>query len=54
MTRVIKELIDKGYTVTEEILSRLSPYATGHINRFGTYRLRFDQLPLPIVTELEL
>ena len=54
MTRVIKEIVDEGYTVTEEILSRLSPYATGHINRFGTYRLRFDQLPLPIVTELEL
>jgi len=34
MTRVIKELIDEGYTVTEEILSRLSPYATFHINRF--------------------
>jgi TnpA family transposase len=54
MTRVIKKLIDDGYTVTEEILSRLSPYATGHINRFGTYRLQFDRIPPPIVTELEL
>ena len=32
---LIKELIDEGYTVTEEIRSRLSPYATFQINRFG-------------------
>jgi len=54
MTRIIKELIAEGYEVTREILERIAPYQTEHINRFGTYILNFDQIPLPIVSDLEL
>ena len=54
MTRCIRELIAEGVTVNEEILSRLSPYRTEHINRFGSYKLQLDQIPPPIVTDLEL
>jgi len=54
MTRIIKELIAEGYEVTREILERIAPYQTEHINRFGSYTLNFDQIPLPIVSDLKL
>ena len=54
MTRVLQELIDEGYPVTPEIIARLSPYKTEHINRFGHYELRFDQVPPPVTEELRL
>jgi TnpA family transposase len=54
MTRVLQELIDEGYPVTPEIIARLSPYKTEHINRFGHYELRFDQMPQPITEALRL
>jgi len=54
MTKVLKDLIAEGYAVTEEILERLAPYRTEHINRFGTYKLRFDKIPPPIVSDIKL
>ena len=54
MTRVLQNLIDAGYPVTPEIIARLSPYKTEHINRFGHYELRFDHVPPPITEELRL
>jgi TnpA family transposase len=50
MTHVLQALIDEGYPVTPDIIARLSPYKTEHINRFGRYELRFDHLP-PLMTE---
>jgi TnpA family transposase len=54
MTRVLQEVIDEGYVVTPEIIARLSPYKTEHVNRFGNYELRFDQIPPPVTEELRL
>jgi hypothetical protein len=54
MTRVLQELVDEGYPVTPEILAHLSPYKTGHINRFGHYEVRFDQIPPPMIEDLRL
>jgi len=54
MTRVLQELVDAGYIVTPEIIARLSPYKTEHINRFGHYELRFDHVPPPVTEELRL
>ena len=54
MTRVLQALIDEGYSVTPAVIARLSPYKTEHINRFGRYDLRFDQVPPPITEELRL
>ena len=54
MTRVLQELVDAGYVVTPEIITRLSPYKTEHINRFGHYELRFDHVPPPVTEELRL
>jgi len=49
-----KPLIDEGYPVTPEVIARLSPYKTAHINRFGQYELRFDQVPQPLTEDLRL
>ena len=54
MTRVLQDLVDEGYRVTPEIIARLSPYKTEHINRFGHYELRFDHVPPPVTEELRL
>jgi hypothetical protein len=47
-------LIDEGYPVTPDIIARLSPYKTEHINRFGRYELHFDHLPPPMTEDLRL
>jgi hypothetical protein len=45
------ELIQEGYPVDENILARLSPYLTAHVNRFGHYILNFQrQVPPPDYT----
>lgn len=54
MTRVLQELINEGYPVTEEVIAHLSPYRTEHINRFGSYELRLDQIPEPLIEDLQL
>ena len=54
MTGVLRNLVDEGYPITPEILARLSPYKTEHVNRFGQYELRFDQMPQPITEDLIL
>jgi hypothetical protein len=54
ITRVLQELVYARYVVTPEIITRLSPYKTEHINRFGHYELRFDHVPPPVTEELRL
>jgi TnpA family transposase len=54
MTRVLQELVDEGYPITPEIIAHFSPYRTEHLNRFGSYDLRFDHEPQPIMETLRL
>jgi len=54
MTMVLRQLAQEGYTVTPGTLSILSPYPTGHIQRFGTYVLNMDILPGPVEFEIPL
>jgi len=54
MTRIFQELVDEGYTITPEIIANFSPYRTEHLNRFGSYDVRFDQKPPPIIERLRL
>jgi len=54
MTRALQELIDEGHPVIEEIITRLAPYRTDHINCFGSYKLKFNQVPEPIAEDLQL
>ena len=44
-TRVIKDLTAEGHGVGEELLERLDPYRTEHVNRQGQYRLDLSQVP---------
>jgi hypothetical protein len=39
MTNVLRTLQQEGICVTAELVSRLSPYLTEHIKRFGQYFL---------------
>jgi hypothetical protein len=47
-------LSNEGYTITPEIVANFSPYRNEHLNRFGSYNVRFDQEPPPIIEGLRL
>ncbi len=40
--------------INADTLTRLSPYLTGHVNRFGEYRLDLNRQPLPIDYQLPI
>ena len=48
LTRVLGELVEKGHPVTPEMVSRMSPYQTRHIRRFGQYVLDMEHKPDPL------
>ena len=48
LTAVLRELVAEGHAVTPEMVSRLSPYLTGHIRRFGQYVLEMEGKPEPL------
>ena len=52
MSRILQELIGEGYRIDEEIIGALSPYLTGHINRFGSYSLDLNRQPPVLDYEL--
>jgi TnpA family transposase len=45
MSRILQELIGSGYEINEDVMGALSPYLTGHINRFGNYSLDLNRQP---------
>ena len=48
LTRVLQKLSAAGNSITDEVLARMSPYLTEHVNRFGHYTLTLDRaLPFP-------
>ena len=52
MTNVINELKAEGMDVTSGMLNGLSPYHTGHINRYGIFYLNKDKEKLHIEYKL--
>ena len=54
MTNVLYELRQQGEGVTPEVVRRLSPYLTGHVNRFGVYHLELDRQPPAIDYKLPI
>ena len=48
MTNVLRQLQQEGVFVTPGVVSRLSPYLTEHIKRFGQYILDMDTQPEPL------
>lgn len=53
-TIILNDLIREGYKVTPEILNGLSPFRTGHINRFGRYHFDETRPPPDVTYDLEL
>ena len=50
-TQVLHQLAQEGYVIEAEVLARLSPYLTAHVNRFGHYALDFQrEVPPPDYT----
>ena len=47
-TRILRQLQRSGWKITAAQVACLSPYTIAHINRFGDYWLKFDELPDPI------
>ena len=45
LTGSIKQLRERGVDVPEDMLMRINPYLTEHINRFGEYRLDLSRQP---------
>jgi hypothetical protein len=43
LSRAIQKLVGAGHEITDDVLSRISPYMTEHINRFGNYTLTLDR-----------
>ncbi len=43
ITKIINDLVDEGYPVNQEMVGGLSPYLTAHFNRYGDYRLEFNE-----------
>ena len=53
-TPILRQLAEEGEGFDESTLPRLSPYLTGHVNRFGKYTHNLDRdSPAPDYT-LEL
>ena len=48
MTNVLAALQQEGVCVTPEVASRLSPYLTEHLKRFGQYMLDMTIRPEPL------
>ena len=43
LSEIINELIEDGKEVSEESISRLSPYVHQHIRRFGQYTINMEK-----------
>ncbi len=54
MTKALHQLRKEGIQVSIETLRRLSPYLTGHMNRFGEYRLGLDRRLDPVEYHLSI
>ncbi|MBV8614209.1 MAG: Tn3 family transposase [Acetobacteraceae bacterium] len=53
-TRILRQLAEEGEEFDEATLSRLSPYLTEHVNRFGKYTLNLDRDSAALDYTLEL
>ena len=45
LTRLVRNLEQRGESVPEDAIAAISPYLTEHINRFGDYTLNLDRKP---------
>lgn len=48
LTETIHKLQNAGVKITKEDITRLSPYLTSHLKRFGDYFLDLDAKPTDV------
>jgi TnpA family transposase len=53
MMKILNDLKNEGYTITEQMASYFAPYRNSHINRFGKIDLKFDQIPEPLTPSID-
>ena len=49
LTDVLTGMAAEGWSLTKELVGRLSPYTRDHLRRFGQFMLDMDDLPPPLV-----
>jgi hypothetical protein len=49
LTDVLTGMVAEGWSLTKELVGRLSPYPRDHLRRFGRLMLDMDDLPPPLV-----
>ena len=54
MSAVIQDLEQEGHSITPEMLAKLGPYRTFHINRLGSYVLNLDREIRPALFKAKL
>jgi hypothetical protein len=54
MTKALHQMRKEGMRMDADTLARLSPYLTGHVNRFGEYQLDVKRQPPPIDYQLPI
>lgn len=54
MKQVINQLNCKGVNISNEVLMRLAPYWTEHINRFGMLPLDMDKVAVELEYTLSI
>ena len=54
VTEALNALAGSGVSVDVSTLSQMSPYLTGHINRFGDYRIDQKRRPRPLRHDLRI
>ncbi|MGB5835348.1 MAG: Tn3 family transposase [Thiohalocapsa sp.] len=48
LTDVLSGMAAEGWSLTKELVGRLSPYTRDHLRRFGQFMLDMDDLPPPL------
>ncbi len=51
LTNVLNQLLAEGYDLTPSMITRLSPYMSEHIRRFGQYVVDMEQQPEPLTPQ---
>jgi TnpA family transposase len=54
MTQVLRQMTKEGYSITNEMIARCSPYLNKHIRLFGEYVLDMSQPPPPLELDTPL
>lgn len=53
ISTALKQLQQDNHAINKENVARLSPYRTGHINRFGNYEINLNRTPDPLDVQME-